>query len=55
MRKLGCEEARLLTGLPDVLLPERSVKCWGCVRSFMLLADHGRVLASTQPVPRARP
>ena len=23
------EEARLLAGLPDVLLPERSVKCYG--------------------------
>ena len=26
-RKPDCEEARLLAGLPDVLLPERSVKC----------------------------
>ena len=26
-RKPGCEEARLLAGLPDVLLPVRSVKC----------------------------
>ena len=25
--------------LPEVLLPVRSVKCWGCVASFMLLAD----------------
>ena len=32
-------KARLLAGLPEVLLPERSVKCWGCVASFMLLAD----------------
>ena len=26
-RKPDCEEARLLVGLPDVLLPARSVKC----------------------------
>ena len=26
-RKPDCEEARLLAGLPDVLLPVRSVKC----------------------------
>ena len=26
-RKPDCEEARLLAGLPDVLLPARSVKC----------------------------
>ena len=26
-RKPDCEEARLLAGLPEVLLPERSVKC----------------------------
>ena len=50
-------------------LPERSVKCWGCVASFMPLADRtscaaasslpcwGRksVFSRTQPVPRARP
>ena len=28
-RKPDCEEARLLAGLPEVLLPVRSVKCWG--------------------------
>ena len=27
-RKPDCEEARLLAGLPEVLLPERSVKCF---------------------------
>ena len=27
--RLDCKEARLLAGLPEVLLPERSVKCWG--------------------------
>ena len=26
-RKPDCEEARLLAGLPEVLLPVRSVKC----------------------------
>ena len=26
-QKPDCEKARLLAGLPDVLLPERSVKC----------------------------
>ena len=68
-RKPDCEEARLLAGLPDVLLPERSEKCWGCVASFMPLADRtsctaasslpcwGRksVFSRTHPVPRTSP
>ena len=44
---LRLEEVRLLVGLPEVLLPERSVKCWGCVASFMLLADQPSCTAAS--------